>query len=303
MSQISVVTERLHAVLVSALGVCGPLLDEPTLTELMANPNGCIWVKREGHAMTQTAYCLSATQREQIIRLLASRLGTECHRDAPRLSTILPDTGERFQGFLPPVVEAPAFVVRKPARRIIPLEEYVAQQACTPQQAAQLREAVRARTNILVGGATDSGKTTLLNALLQEIAQTGDRVVTIEDTPELQCAAPNRLALYTREGVADMRALVRDTLRCRPDRIIIGEVRGAEALDMLDAWGTGHPGGVSTLHANSAEGMLTRLETLVGFAGISVAVARRLMRQAQPLMVFMERTAAGRRIREMAMLS
>jgi type IV secretion system protein VirB11 len=140
----------------------------------------------------------------------------------------------------------------------------------TPAQAGYLRCAVAERQNILVAGATSSGKTTLVNALLAEVAKTSDRVVLIEDTRELQCRAPNLVALRTRDGVASLSDLVRSSLRLRPDRIPIGEVRGAEALDLLKAWGTGHPGGIGTIHAGSAIGALRRLEQLVQEAVVTV---------------------------------
>ena len=142
--------------------------------------------------------------------------------------------------------------------------------SCPAAQAELLRAAVRERKNILVAGGTSTGKTTLVNALLAEVAKTGDRVVLIEDTRELQCAAPNLVALRTKDGAASLSDLVRSSLRLRPDRIPIGEVRGAEALDLLKAWGTGHPGGVGTLHAGSAIGALRRLEQLIQEAVVTV---------------------------------
>ena len=171
---------------------------------------------------------------------------------------------------IPPVVAAPTFAIRKPAVAVFTLEDYVAAAIMTPAQAAFLRHAVADRQNILVAGATSSGKTTLVNALLAEVAKTSDRVVLIEDTRELQCRAPNLVALRTRDGVASLSDLVRSSLRLRPDRIPIGEVRGAEALDLLKAWGTGHPGGIGTIHAGSAIGALRRLEQLVQEAVVTV---------------------------------
>jgi type IV secretion system protein TrbB len=171
---------------------------------------------------------------------------------------------------LPPVVAAPAFAIRKPAVAVFTLADYVAAEIITPEQADILGAAVAQRRNVLVAGGTSTGKTTLVNALLAEVARTGDRVVLIEDTRELQCKAPNLVALRTKDGVASLSDLVRSSLRLRPDRIPIGEVRGAEALDLLKAWGTGHPGGIGTIHAGSALGALRRLEQLVQEAIVTV---------------------------------
>jgi type IV secretion system protein VirB11 len=182
----------------------------------------------------------------------------------------LPETGERFEGLLPPVVAAPTFAIRKPAVAVFTLNDYVAAGIMTSDQAEALRAAVAARKNILVAGGTSTGKTTLTNALLAEVAKTTDRVVLIEDTRELQCLAPNLVALRTKDGVVSLSDLVRSSLRLRPDRIPIGEVRGAEALDLLKAWGTGHPGGVGTIHAGSALGAMRRLEQLIQEAVVTV---------------------------------
>jgi len=183
------------------------------------------------------------------VRLVAHHVGAEVHAGSPRVSAELPETGERFEGLLPPVVAAPAFAIRKPAVAVFTLDDYVAAGTMSAGQAATLRAAVADRRNILVAGGTSTGKTTLTNALLAEVAKSADRVVLIEDTRELQCKAPNLVALRTKDGVASLSDLVRSSLRLRPDRIPIGEVRGAEALDLLKAWGTGHPGGIGTIHA------------------------------------------------------
>jgi len=171
---------------------------------------------------------------ERIVRLVAHHVGAEAHAGSPRVSAELPETGERFEGLLPPVVTAPAFAIRKPAVAVFTLDDYVASGIMNTAQAATLRTAVAERWNVLVAGGTSTGKTTLVNALLQEVVATDDRVVLIEDTRELQCAAPN---LVAKDGVASPTDLVRSSLRLRPDRIPIGEVRGREALDLLKAWG------------------------------------------------------------------
>jgi type IV secretion system protein VirB11 len=214
------------------------------------------------------------------------------------VSAELPETGERFEGLIPPVVAAPAFAIRKPAVAVFTLDDYVAAGVVTADQAAILRGSVAERRNVLVAGGTSTGKTTLVNALLAEIARTGDRVVLIEDTRELQCKAPNLVALRTKDGVASLSDLVRSSLRLRPDRIPIGEVRGAEALDLLKAWGTGHPGGIGTIHAGSALGALRRLEQLVQEA--VVTVPRALIAETINVIAVLAGRGAERRLIELA---
>ncbi len=238
-------------------------LDDASVAEIMLNPDGRLWIDRLGSGLADSGQRLLAPDGERIIRLVAHHVGVEVHAGAPRISAELPETGERFEGLLPPVVSAPTFSIRKPAVAIFTLDDYAAAGVMTSAQTLALQVAVAERRNILVAGGTSTGKTTLANALLAEVAKTSDRVVLIEDTRELQCAAPNLVSLRTKDGVASLTDLVRSSLRLRPDRIPIGEVRGGEALDLLKAWGTGHPGGIGTIHAGSAMGALRRLEQLV----------------------------------------
>jgi P-type conjugative transfer ATPase TrbB len=220
------------------------------------------------------------------------------HAGSPRVSAELPESGERFEGLVPPVVAAPCFAIRRPAVAIFALGDYVQNGIMSGRQAELLRAGVATRKNILVAGGTSTGKTTLVNALLAEIAKTGDRVVLIEDTRELQCAAPNLVALRTKDGAASLSDLVRSSLRLRPDRIPIGEVRGAEALDLLKAWGTGHPGGVGTLHAGSALGALHRLEQLIQEAVVNVP--RALIGETIDLIAVLSGRGSARRLVELA---
>lgn len=255
-------SDRSLRMLQTALGpVIGELLEDRDVVEVMLNPDGCIWTDRLSTGLGDTGARLSAGDGERLIRLVAHHVGIRVDFDHPRVSAELP-SGERFEGLVAPVVVAPAFAIRKPAGSIFRLDAYVAAGVMTGAQAGHLRQAIVARRNILVVGGTSTGKTTLVNALLAEVAETGDRVVLIEDTRELQCAAPNLVALRAKDGAASLSDLVRCALRLRPDRIPIGEVRGAEALDLIKAWGTGHPGGIGTLHAGSALGALSRLEQL-----------------------------------------
>jgi type IV secretion system protein VirB11 len=214
------------------------------------------------------------------------------------VSAELPESGERFEGLLPPVVAAPTFAIRKPAVAVFLLEDYVSAGIMCASEADRLRLGVAERLNILVAGGTGTGKTTLTNALLAEVAKTTDRVVLIEDTRELQCRAPNLVAMRTKDGVASLSDLVRSSLRLRPDRIPIGEVRGAEALDLLKAWGTGHPGGIGTIHAGSAIGALRRMEQLIQEA--VVTVPRALIAETINLIAVLVRDGTGRRLAELA---
>ena len=255
----------------TALGpAIAAFLEDPAIVEVMLNPDGRLWIDRLSTGLADTGERLSAADGERIVRLVAHHVGAEVHAGAPRVSAELPETGERFEGLLPPVVAAPAFAIRKPAVAVFTLDDYAVAGIMTPAQAVVLRRAVAERRNILVAGGTSTGKTTLTNALLAEVAKTADRVVLIEDTRELQCQAPNLVALRTKDGVVSLSDLVRSSLRLRPDRIPIGEVRGAEALDLLKAWGTGHPGGIGTIHAGTGIGALRRLEQLIQEAVITV---------------------------------
>ena len=263
----------------------------------MLNPDGHIWIDRLGEGLSDTGACLSAADGERIIRLVAHHVGGEVHDGAPRVSAELPDTGERFEGLLPPVVQSPTFAIRKPAVAVFTLADYVAANIMSARQADILAQAVATRQNILVAGGTGTGKTTLTNALLAEVARTTDRIVLIEDTRELQCTSPNLIAMRTKDGVATLSDLVRSALRLRPDRIPIGEVRGAEALDLIKAWGTGHPGGIGTIHAGSGMGALRRMEQLIQEA--VVTVPRALIAETIDIVAVLVRDGHGRRLAEL----
>lgn len=274
------------------------LLEDPAVIEVMLNPDGRIWVDRLSEGLADTGEMMSASDGERIVRLVAHHVGVEVHARSPRVSAELPETGERFEGLLPPVVASPAFAIRKPAVAVFTLDDYVTAKIMTGDQAATLRACVHARANILVAGGTSTGKTTLTNALLAEIAKSADRVVIIEDTRELQCAAPNLVAMRTKDGVATLSDLVRSSLRLRPDRIPIGEVRGSEALDLLKAWGTGHPGGIGTIHAGTGIGALRRLEQLIQEA--VVTVPRALIAETIDLVAVLSGRGTARRLIELA---
>lgn len=286
---------RRTAMLRTAMGpaIAAALADD-AVVEVMANPDGRLWLDRHGEGRVETGVSLTPAEAERIIRLVASHIGFECHEMAPIVSAELPETRERFEGVLPPVAAAPCFSIRKPAKLVYRLSDYVAASILTRDHADLLEQAIFDCRNIVIAGGTGSGKTTLANALLAEVAVTGDRVLILEDTRELACAAEDRIELKTKPGVADLKTLVRSTMRLRPDRIVIGEVRGGEALDLLKSWNTGHPGGLTTLHANSALGALHRLEQLI--EEVVAAAPRRMIAEAVDLIVFIEGRGAARRV-------
>lgn len=270
-------------------------LNDDRVVELMLNPDGCLWVDKLGEGRSNTGIKILPANSERVIYLVASSTGTICNAENPILSAEFPGSGNRFQGLLPPVVSSPVFTIRKKALMVFTLDNYVEQNIMTPAQREAIIETVRGKKNILIVGGTGSGKTTLANAVLNEIAKMGDRIVIIEDTLELQCTAPDTVFLRSREHVS-MNELLKATMRLRPDRIVVGEVRGPEALTLLKAWNTGHPGGCATVHANSARGGLTRLEQLIQEA--IPTPQKELVAEAVNAVIYIERHQHGRRIRE-----
>ncbi|HVB80616.1 MAG TPA: P-type conjugative transfer ATPase TrbB [Candidatus Binataceae bacterium] len=274
-------------------------LDDPDVIEIILNPDGRLWVESHAHGMCATQIAMSAVQAERLIGTVAFALHTVANDTHPVIECELPLDGSRFTGWLPPVVSAPAFVIRKHARLIHTLEDYLRDRIIAPAQADAFRDAIAARENIVLAGGTGSGKTTLANALIHQMVSASgesERFIIIEDTRELQCDAPNVMQLHT-SAAANLIFLTRTTMRARPDRIIIGEVRGAEALGMLKAWNTGHPGGVTTVHANSAVAALVRLSSLVQEA--NVPPQAELIAETIHLLAFIARTSEGRRVTEM----
>jgi type IV secretion system protein VirB11 len=295
---------RRRAMLRTAMGTeIAAALADPLVIEIMVNPDGMLRLDRLGEGIRATGIRLDPAQVERIIRLVASHARAEVHGEAPIVSAELPPhaegrAGERFEGVLPPVATAPCFAIRKAATKAYGLIDYVSDGIMSADAARLLSLAVVDRRNILIAGGTSSGKTTLANALLAETTHLGERLILIEDTRELQSLAPDTVALRTRAGTVSMADLVRSTLRLRPDRIIIGEVRGPEALDMLKAWNTGHPGGIATVHANSAASALVRIESLIQEA--TVTVPRALIAEAVDIIVFIAGRGLGRRIETIA---
>lgn len=276
-------------------GICSALRDV-SVVEIMLNPDGRLFVERLGHGIENLG-ALEPGAAEIIIGSVAHALQTEADSEHPIISGELPIGGHRFEGLLPPIVAAPTFTIRRRASRLIPLDDYARAGIMTMGQAATIRNAVASRLNIVISGGTGSGKTTLANAVIAEIVSTSpnDRLVILEDTAEIRCAADNAVALHTSDTV-DMARLLKSTMRLRPDRIIVGEVRDGAALTLLKAWNTGHPGGVTTIHSNSAISSLRRLEQLT--AEVSQQSMREVIGEAVDLVISIERTGQGRRVRD-----
>ncbi|HEY0120839.1 MAG TPA: P-type conjugative transfer ATPase TrbB [Rhizobium sp.] len=271
-------------------------LDDATVVEIMLNPDGRLFIERLGHGVAP-AGAMSTAAAEVVIGSVAHALQSEADDERPIISGELPIGGHRFEGLLPPVVSGPAFTIRRRASRLIPLTEYVKSKVMTEAQASSIRSAIDARMNIVISGGTGSGKTTLANAIIAEIvtASPDDRMVILEDTAEIQCAAENAVSLHTSDTI-DMARLLKSTMRLRPDRIIVGEVRDGAALTLLKAWNTGHPGGVTTIHSNTAMSALRRLEQLTAEA--SQQPMQEVIGEAVDLVVSIERTGKGRRVSE-----
>jgi type IV secretion system protein TrbB len=287
------IERRLIAAMRQQLGavVCGRL-DDPAVIEVLLNHDGVLWEDRLGAGMAQIG-TMSSTAAESLISTVASTLQTTVTRERPILECELPIRGARFEGVIAPLVPSPIFAIRLRATRVFTLRDYVDDGIMTERQLEVIEAAVANRLNVLICGGTGSGKTTLANAFLASVAALSpdDRLVILEDTVELQCAAKNAVSLRTSETI-DMQRLLKATMRLRPDRIIVGEVRGGEALAMLKAWNTGHPGGLGTLHANDPAAALTRLEHLI--AEVLHANMRAVIAEAINLIVPIVKTKAGR---------
>jgi type IV secretion system protein VirB11 len=278
-------------------------LNDPKTVEVMLNADGKVWQERQGER-AKFICTLRPAQAQAIIETIAGYHGKEVTKENPLLEGEFPLDGSRFAGQLPPVVRGPTFAIRKKATAIFTLAQYVAAGIMTEAQRQSIMSAVSQHKNILVIGGTGSGKTTLVNAIINEMVEQDptERVFIIEDTGEIQCAAANHVQYHTSIDVT-MTMLLKTTLRMRPDRILVGEVRGEEALDLLDAWNTGHPGGAATLHANSAAEGLTRLKSLVSRNKSAPAEIEPLIGEAVHVVVHIARTHDGRRVQEILEVS
>lgn len=271
-------------------------LNDPAVLEVLVNPDKTVWVEKLGQGM-KCIGTMEPRRSRMIIALVAASMETNASVEFPIIEGELPLDGSRFEGLLPPVVSNPSFTIRKLASEVFSLGQYVEQGIMPPLVRDLLHQAVQDHKNILVVGGTGSGKTTLVNGIIDAISQLcpSDRSAIIEDTPELQSNSKNTVFLRTSDFVG-MDRLLRATMRLRPDRIMVGEVRGGEALTLLKSWNTGHPGGVATVHANSAYGGLTRLEQLISEA--TIAPMQQLIAEAVDMVLFISRTPKGRAIKE-----
>jgi len=273
-------------------------LQDPETVEIMVNADGRIWQEKLGQKIQHIGHLQSA-QAEAVIKTVAGFHGKEINRFNPIIEGEFPLDNSRFAGQLPPVVASPTFAIRKKAIKIFTLEQYVDTGVLTRRHAEVIKNAVRDHRNVLVIGGTGSGKTTLINAIIHEMVQSDpdERIFILEDTGEIQCQASNFVQYHTTLDV-NMTQLLKTTLRMRPDRILVGEVRGPEALDMLDAWNTGHEGGAATLHANDALSGLTRLESLISRNPSAPKEIMPLIAEAVDMVVHITRTPDGRKIQQ-----
>ncbi|WP_133140661.1 P-type conjugative transfer ATPase TrbB [Legionella genomosp. 1] len=279
-------------------GMIEQALSDPKTVEIMLNADGRLWQERLGETM-RCIGTITEARAESIIKTIAGFHGKEITRFNPILEGELPLDGSRFAGQLPPVVTKPTFAIRKKAISVFTLDDYVQSEIMTEAQCEVIKNAVVAHKNILVIGGTGSGKTTLVNAIINEMVRhsPAERVFIIEDTGEIQCSAENCVQYHTTLDV-NTTQLLKTTLRMRPDRILVGEVRGSEALDLLDAWNTGHEGGAATLHANNCLAGLHRLKSLISRNPAAPAEIEPLIGDAVHCLVHIARTPSGRRVEE-----
>lgn len=277
-------------------------LQDPTVIEILLNPDGKIWIERLGGHQLENGGRIDQVRAMSIISTVASMLETTITTEHPILECELPTDGSRFEALIPPVVQAPIFSIRKKASAVFTLDQYIQSEIMSERQREVILAAISKRKNILIAGGTGTGKTTLANAVLDAIAnhEPEHRIVIIEDTRELQCQAPNTVYLRTSDTV-DQTMLLRATMRLRPDRIVVGEVRDKSALALLKAWNTGHPGGVGTVHANDAAAALVRVGQLIQEAGVPPAPD--LIAEAVNVVVSIKRERGTRRIGEIVVVS
>lgn len=262
-------------------------MDDPDVVEVMLNPDGRVWTDKLGVGMEYLCD-MSEVQALQMLGTIAHMLGTVVNYHNPKVEGELPGDGSRVEGDIPPIVPRPTFNFRKKASAVFSLAQYIENGRASQEDVSIIQEAILSRKNILVVGGTGTGKTTFVNAILNEmkLLTPGHRIILLEDTAELQCTADNHVCMRTNSDVS-LQDLLKLTMRKRPDRIIVGEVRGKEALDMLMAWNTGHPGGICTVHANDAQAGLLRIEQLISL--ISESPMRELIAEAIDLVVFLVR--------------
>lgn len=296
---------------VTGLGPLEPLLQDDTVTEIMVNGWNEIWIERNG--LSSLHECKFRDQRHllEVISRVVAPLGRRIDQSMPFVDGRLPD-GSRLHACIPPVsLRGPIVTIRKFPREGFCIDDLVRLGSVSEECAVFLRMCVSQRFNVIIAGGTGSGKTSTLNALLSDLGGTGERVVTIEDCAEIHARVPNLVSLESRppniegRGEISIRALVRNALRMRPDRLVVGEVRGAEAFDMLQAMNTGHQGSMSTVHANGPADALKRLE---GMALCATEVPERVVKELIPsaldIVIFQKRLPSGeRKITDVSLVS
>ncbi|RKR36434.1 MULTISPECIES: CpaF family protein [unclassified Paraburkholderia] len=284
------------------LGPLEPLLNDPTISDILVNTSQHVYVERRGRLEHTDVTFYDDAHLMKIIERIVSRVGRRIDESTPMVDARLPD-GSRVNAIIPPsAIDGPLVSIRRFAVNPLTVTDMVNNQSFTPAMAQLLEALIKSKLNVLISGGTGSGKTTLLN-LLSGFIPEDERVVTIEDAAELQMRQQHVLRLETRppniegKGEISQRSLVRNALRMRPDRIVLGEVRGAEALDMLHAMNTGHEGSMATLHANTPRDALTRLENMVGMAGLTMPIKaiRQQIASAITVVVQASRLTDGRR--------
>lgn len=269
-------------------------LNDKNVFEIAVNPDGKLWTDTYDKGRIFTGITMYADMVENVILQVASMTQQTVNEEHPTLSAELPD-GSRFQGFLPRVVKSASFLIRKHSLQIFTLDDYVEQKILTIKQSDILRKKIKDKKNIVVAGGTKTGKTTFLNAILAEISKMNERIVIIEDKSELRCTAEDYLSLETTE-YCDQYFLLNETLRASPDRIVLGEIRKNEALALLDAWSTGHGGGCTSIHSNSAYETLIRLQDMV--SRVSVTPQQRTIAAAVDIIVYMKKKGLSRYVKE-----
>jgi pilus assembly protein CpaF len=284
------------------LGPLEPLLADPTISDILVNSHSQVYVERRGKLESTDVRFADDAHLMKIIDKIVSRVGRRIDESSPMVDARLPD-GSRVNAIIPPVaLDGPVVSIRRFAVIPLKIEDLLSYKTLTPEMASILQGLSKAKVNMLISGGTGSGKTTMLNILSCYIP-TSERIVTIEDAAELQLQQPHVVRLETRppniegKGEVTQRSLVKNALRMRPDRIILGEVRGAEAVDMLQAMNTGHEGSLATIHANTPRDALSRLENMIGMAGLHLPVkaARQQISSAITALVQIGRLADGKR--------
>ena len=292
-SEIKEISElRLKKLLKISLGEINNYLDDPNVVEVMLNSDKKLWVDTLTKGMYDTGIRVEPDSAIKTIQTVASYVDKIVDKTNPILSAELPETGSRFEGILPPVVDNPSYTIRKKGIKIFTLDDYIENKGITQEQKDFIIESVKKKKNILIVGGTSTGKTTFCNAIINEISRScpNDRIVILEETDEIQCISKNFIRLKTTDFIG-FDGLLKSTMRLRPDRIIVGEIRDGAAIHLLTAWNSGHPGGMSTIHSDDPFGGLEQLEQYI--QRVSVDKQRGLIARAINVIIVLERIFEG----------